>query len=88
MRESYDVLNNLFYFFNLLFKTLFYTITWAFFKGWKFELLLLIICTILGVGAWVIIQTSYNMSDAEVLKIIGVIILYILYLTILVFYPE
>lgn len=39
--ESYNVINNLFYFFNLLFKTYVYANVWTFLKGLKIILLLL-----------------------------------------------
>ena len=77
-RESYDVLNNVFYFFNLLFKTLSYATAWVFWKGWKFELLLLI-CMMLV--AWGIDQAH----DSKILVSVGGIILFAMYLTLIVF---
>ncbi len=38
-KEEYAVINNIFYFFNLIFKTWAYAILWAFFKGFLFLLL-------------------------------------------------
>lgn len=39
-KESYDVINNIFYFFNLLFKIWFYGLVWLVFKIWWIALLI------------------------------------------------
>ena len=46
-KESYAVINNIFYLFNLLFKCQFYTFLWTFFKGLPF-LLLYVVASFLG----------------------------------------
>lgn len=46
-KESYAVINNIFYLFNLIFKCQFYTFLWSFFKGLPF-LLLYIVASFLG----------------------------------------
>ena len=46
-KESYAVINNIFYLFNLIFKCQFYTFLWSFFKGLPF-LLLYVVASFLG----------------------------------------
>ncbi len=49
-KEEYSVINNIFYFFNLIFKTWAYAILWAFFKGFLFLLLLYLVQFLAFVG--------------------------------------
>ena len=42
-KEEYAVINNIFYFFNLIFKTWAYATLWAFFKGFLFMILIYLI---------------------------------------------
>ncbi len=71
-KEEYAVINNIFYFFNLIYKTNLYAILWAFFKGLKVLVVAIVaflFLALLGRGA--------NSTDgSNVLAIFGLILLY------------
>lgn len=77
-RESYNILNNVFYFLNLIWKTSAYATVWAFFKGWKCALLLIGVILLQILITWGLIEMGG--SGAVVLGIIVGIIFYILYI--------
>ncbi len=62
-KEEYAVINNIFYFFNLIFKTWAYGILWTFFKGWFVELLLLFTIFIFGL---IVYGVEQNGSEGSV----------------------
>ena len=62
-KEEYAVINNIFYFFNLIFKTFLYAAIWAFFKGIVVFIAYLIFYMIFAKG----IANNDNISTAEII---------------------
>lgn len=62
-KEEYAVINNIFYFFNLIFKTFLYATLWAFFKGIVVFIAYLIFYMIFAKG----IANNDNISTAEII---------------------
>ena len=62
-KEEYAVINNIFYFFNLIFKTFLYAVLWAFFKGIVVFIAYLIFYMIFAKG----IANNDNISTAEII---------------------
>lgn len=50
-KEQYDVINNIFYAFNLIFKAVVYPAVWTFFKVWLIVLIFIIAALLLGKAA-------------------------------------
>lgn len=50
-QEEYDVINNIFYFFNLIFKIVVYSLVWAIFKAWW---LILGFWLLFGINAFIV----------------------------------
>ncbi len=50
-REQYDVINNIFYAFNLIFKAIIYPAIWTFFKAWLIVLIFIVATLLLGRAA-------------------------------------
>lgn len=59
-KEEYAVINNIFYFFNLIFKTFLYATLWAFFKGIVvFTVYLIFALCFISMGAGITYATNY-----------------------------
>lgn len=67
-KEEYAVINNIFYFFNLIFKTNVYAILWAFFKGitaFIGVLIIILLLTLMGLGI------GYSNASGELFAALG-----------------
>lgn len=67
-KEEYAVINNIFYFFNLIFKTNVYAILWAFFKGitaFIGVLFFILLLTLMGLGI------GYSNASGELFAALG-----------------
>lgn len=78
-REEYAVINNIFYFFNLIFKTWLYSVLWAFFKGLPIVLLWLVVVLMYGGLVGFAVRGSYYSSGSLAAVSAGGVVLLVLY---------
>lgn len=73
-QEEYDIINNIFYFFNLIFKIIAYALVWSLFKIWWLILGLIILSAIKGFIINSILQSLMNPNlQATLATTIGII---------------
>ena len=73
-QEEYDTINNTFYFFNLHFKIVAYTLVWQFFKIWWLILAILLYIGLNGLIIGLVIQSNMELDTKIIItSIIGFI---------------
>lgn len=80
-KEEYAVINNIFYFFNLIFKTFLYAAIWAFFKGIVVFMAYLMFAIIFAIIGW----GMANNNSTGGLIVIGVFTAIMFYVAIIYF---
>lgn len=76
-QEEYNIINNIFYFFNLIFKTIVYTVIWQFFKIW-WIIVILGLFVVFGIKELIvdsIFQSSLSLdATTTVITIVGFLV--------------
>ncbi len=86
-QEEYDTINNIFYFFNLIFKIVAYPLVWFIFKAWW---IILGFWLLFGINAFIVSRViegdiKFEQDTIIALSVLYTIIVYIIYIAIGVF---